>query len=491
MTAAEIAQALGSARRSGLWWRCVCPVHGSRIGRSLTLALRDHPRGIAVRCHAGCSRDDVIAELRRLGLFSDGGAVPLRAPDPAEIERRRAVEQRERRRRIAEALYFWQHETDPVRPHSTVERYWMSRELELPIPSRIRASRSWLRHPEGGSRPAMVALVEHVTDGPVAIHRTWLAIDGSVKAAYREPRRGLGPVKGGAVRTHARRRATDGRRGHRDDGRGDHRDWLARLGRSFRRRDRGADPPAAAACRNGGDPRRQRRERARRTGGARRGRRAGSPRVGECGLRCRRSLEPISTTYCSPASMECRGGPRCRRLTVPPKYAGSSTWPRMSSLRRRARSCAKCRRLTPSRSMRSVTCSPMRRARSMTGCRRQSRLALNPCSAPQLWQSKGMPMSNSRSVAEALGRCPVISSRSRPPASARANATDKPYGPSRNTRRRCGLAGTATCLPTSMTRPPGIGHGRWRSEPAKEFGPRSKAHWMSLVRRRCRRSTRC
>ena len=43
MTAAEIAQALGSARRLGLWWRCVCPVHGSRIGRSLTLALRDHP----------------------------------------------------------------------------------------------------------------------------------------------------------------------------------------------------------------------------------------------------------------------------------------------------------------------------------------------------------------------------------------------------------------------------------------------------------------
>ena len=132
-------------------------------------------------------------------MFSDGGAVPLRAPDPAEIERRRAAEQRERRRRIAEALDFWQHETDPVRPHSTVERYWMGRELELPILSRIRASRSWLRHPEGGSRPTMVALVEHVTDGPVAIHRTWLAIDGSVKAAYREPRRGLGPVKGGAV----------------------------------------------------------------------------------------------------------------------------------------------------------------------------------------------------------------------------------------------------------------------------------------------------
>jgi hypothetical protein len=42
----------------------------------------------------------------------------------------------------------------------------------------------------------MVALVEHVADGAVAIHRIWLAIDGSVNAAFRAPRRRLGPVKG-------------------------------------------------------------------------------------------------------------------------------------------------------------------------------------------------------------------------------------------------------------------------------------------------------
>ena len=38
MTAAEIAAALGGAHRSGAWWRCRCPVHGSR---GATLALRD------------------------------------------------------------------------------------------------------------------------------------------------------------------------------------------------------------------------------------------------------------------------------------------------------------------------------------------------------------------------------------------------------------------------------------------------------------------
>jgi hypothetical protein len=197
MTAAEIAAALGGEHRSGVWWRCRCPVHNSR---GATLALRDGERGLIVKCWAGCRRHDVVAELRRLGLLDDGAAAPARAPDGAEIERRRAAEQHDRWRRIAEARDFWRHGTDPARPHSAVERYWLSRELTLPIPTTIRASRSWLRHPEGGSRPAMVALVEHVADGPVAIHRTWLAIDGSCKAAFREPRRGLGPVKGGAIR---------------------------------------------------------------------------------------------------------------------------------------------------------------------------------------------------------------------------------------------------------------------------------------------------
>jgi putative DNA primase/helicase len=196
VTAAEIARALGTAQRSGVWWRCRCPVHNSR---GATLALRDGDRGPIVRCHAGCTRDQVIAELHRLGLV-DHAATPASPLDPAEIERRRAADERDRRRRIAEALDFWRHETEPVVPGSAVARYWQSRRLALPIPSTIRASRSWLRHPEGGSRPVMVALVEHVAEGPVALHRTWLATDGSGKAAFREPRRGLGPVKGAAVR---------------------------------------------------------------------------------------------------------------------------------------------------------------------------------------------------------------------------------------------------------------------------------------------------
>jgi len=197
MSTEPIARRLGAAQLSGGWWRCRCPVHQSS---GATLALKDGSHGLIAHCHDGCSRDDVRTELRRLGLLDGRGEGTRYAPDPAEIERRRAAEERKRQRRIAEALYFWREETvDPSR--TVVERYWAIRGLgDLPIPPTIRASRSWLRHPEGGNRPAMVASVEHVEFGLVAIHRTFLAADGSCKAAFRSPRLSLGPVGGAAIR---------------------------------------------------------------------------------------------------------------------------------------------------------------------------------------------------------------------------------------------------------------------------------------------------
>jgi putative DNA primase/helicase len=193
-----IAAALGSSYRSGSWWRCRCPVHQSS---GATLALRDGPQGLIACCHAGCRGDDVLDELCRLGLLSRGGDLVA----VAKIVHREA-EQRDRQRRIAAALDFWHHET--VSPDGTaVERHWRARGLAPPMPSTLRASRSWLRHPEGGCRPAMVALVEHVDHGPTAIHRTWLTIDGTAKASFRTPRLSLGPTGGAAVRlAHANQR---------------------------------------------------------------------------------------------------------------------------------------------------------------------------------------------------------------------------------------------------------------------------------------------
>jgi hypothetical protein len=123
MIAAEIAAALGGACRSGGWYRCRCPVHQST---GPTLALRDGPRGLIAHCHAGCSRDDVLAELGRLGPIDGAGSAE--PPNPAELARQREAEDRKREKRIADALYLWQQETiNPDR--SVVERYWAIRGL--------------------------------------------------------------------------------------------------------------------------------------------------------------------------------------------------------------------------------------------------------------------------------------------------------------------------------------------------------------------------
>ena len=57
-SAADTAAAHGTAAAA----RCINPA--ARHWR-----CSDGPRGLIVHCHAGCSRDDVLAELRRLGLL--------------------------------------------------------------------------------------------------------------------------------------------------------------------------------------------------------------------------------------------------------------------------------------------------------------------------------------------------------------------------------------------------------------------------------------
>src|SRR5215471_17847311 len=80
MTAAEIAAALGRARREGRGWRCKCPLHGG-----CSLALRDGGRALLVKCWAGCETGDVLAELRRTGLI---WKIQIRSRDSTSPQRR-------------------------------------------------------------------------------------------------------------------------------------------------------------------------------------------------------------------------------------------------------------------------------------------------------------------------------------------------------------------------------------------------------------------
>ncbi|WP_425428503.1 DUF7146 domain-containing protein [Acuticoccus kandeliae] len=96
----------------------------------------------------------------------------------------------------------WRRIWSATRPASgtLVETYQASRGITLPIPPSIRFHPA-LRHPSGDSWPCMVAAVHRVgSNEPVAIHRTFLARDGSQKAPVGSAKMMLGPCRGGAVR---------------------------------------------------------------------------------------------------------------------------------------------------------------------------------------------------------------------------------------------------------------------------------------------------
>jgi putative DNA primase/helicase len=191
MNAAEIARALGGASREGKQWRARCPLHG---GRSLLLCDGSTGR-VLVTCFAGCDRGAVLGELKRLGLM-----------DEVQTHARRAIIHLRRttdgdRKCVTRGLALWHAAQPPL--GTLVQDYLASRAIpldELPAKARARLRfHSHCPHPSGGRFPAMLALVEHVERGAIAIHRTFLRDNGRGKADVEPDKASLGPVGGGAV----------------------------------------------------------------------------------------------------------------------------------------------------------------------------------------------------------------------------------------------------------------------------------------------------
>jgi putative DNA primase/helicase len=183
--AAEIAAAL-EGRREGRQWRCRCPIHGGR-----SLLVRDGDAGrILLFCYGGCKARDLLAELRRSGLFR-GTAENYKVPPM------RCNDRLDEAARTAWALVVWR-EARPA-DGTIVETYLANRGLALPPPQSLRFHPA-CPHPNCANLPAMIGLVEHIDHGPTAIHRTFISADGSGKAAAEPDKASLGPVAGGAVR---------------------------------------------------------------------------------------------------------------------------------------------------------------------------------------------------------------------------------------------------------------------------------------------------
>ena len=83
---------------------------------------------------------------------------------------------------------------------SLVEVYLGARGITRPIPPSIRYAPALTHGPTGLQLPAMVAGIQSVASTLVAVHRTFLMLDGAQKAPVSSNRMMLGPCQGGAVR---------------------------------------------------------------------------------------------------------------------------------------------------------------------------------------------------------------------------------------------------------------------------------------------------
>ena len=191
MNALAICKALGG-RWNGSYGLAFCPVHENTKTPALSVK-NGHDGKLLVHCFAGCDGADVLAALRARDLLE--GRSDWK-PDPQEMERRKADDEAERRRRIELARRCWS-EAGPI-AGTLAERYLRARGITCPLPPTLRFHPNCWHGPTATKVPAMAAAV--VIDRMlVGVHRTYLAEPG-VKAFGNGAKMMLGRCAGGAVR---------------------------------------------------------------------------------------------------------------------------------------------------------------------------------------------------------------------------------------------------------------------------------------------------
>lgn len=200
MNAEEIAHMLGKAKRAGRGWSCLCPAHDDR---SPSLSLMDGDNGRLVwYCHSGCTQDEVRRALAAMGALDASSDWKPDTPEVGRVRReRREREERERLDRISKARSLW-GQAEPI-AGTVAETYVQSRGLEGPFPDTLRFLPDAVYQP-GLYLPALVAAVARWPGRDViAVHRTFLTLNGSGKAGVASPKKMFGDVQGGAVRLAA------------------------------------------------------------------------------------------------------------------------------------------------------------------------------------------------------------------------------------------------------------------------------------------------
>lgn len=188
-TARRICESRGG-KWSGTKGMACCPAHEDRTP---SLGVTLGRKAILFHCFAGCDQQSVLSALAREGFevarFFSGSS----AEDQIEPTRVRKPS--------ASALRIWR-DAQPLRT-SPAKAYLESRGI-LAASSALRFHPRTPLGPKGRTRflPAMIAAVS-LDEGPIAIHRTFLSVEGSTKAAFEKPKRALGSLGEAAVRLFA------------------------------------------------------------------------------------------------------------------------------------------------------------------------------------------------------------------------------------------------------------------------------------------------
>ena len=166
-----------------------CPAHDDRTP---SLGVMLGRNAILFHCFAGCPQADVLAALVRAGFGARqlfGGSSTTALPSPRE------------QKPSANALRLWR-EARPI-SGSPAKSYHEARGITAASPALL--FHPWTPHGPKGRvlfLPAMLAAV-NLDEGPIAIHRTFLAPTKAGKASFANPKRALGALGGGAVRLFA------------------------------------------------------------------------------------------------------------------------------------------------------------------------------------------------------------------------------------------------------------------------------------------------
>src|SRR6266568_202063 len=129
--AEQIIRALGGQWR-GTSGTARCPAHRDKVP---SLSATDAVGKVLFRCHAGCSQAEVIAALRRRGLWGRGrlGAAPISAATPQHDTK---AEEASDRQRTATALRIWA-ETQRPAVGTPVQKYLQARGITIPPPDML------------------------------------------------------------------------------------------------------------------------------------------------------------------------------------------------------------------------------------------------------------------------------------------------------------------------------------------------------------------